>query len=44
MKRKTTCPAPAPATNMNNTSSTLRDLSVIVEIRPQAKDQIANPV
>ena len=42
-QKKITSPPPAPAINMNNTSSTLGDLSVIVEIRPQAKDQRANP-
>ena len=43
MKGEITCPAPAPANNMKNTSSTLLDLSVIIEIRPQDKDQRANP-
>ena len=42
-ERNPTCPAPAPAINMKSTSSTLCDLDVIVEIRPQAKDHIANP-
>ena len=38
-----TCPAPTPAINIKIISSTLCDLDVIVEIRPQDKDKRANP-